>query len=120
MLLVQWQSSSEGIEWVGEAHYCIHMLNQRNQLYHVNLLKGWREREDPGFYNAEVDWDEEGRARSREPQAQVTSGTPASDWQLRQIQQVLKECSDVFREAPGEVVGDWGWNTVSPRPQGRR
>lgn len=51
----------------------------------MSIVKEWQEREDPGFYNAEFDWDKEGREVSCELQAQVAAGIPTSTWQLHQI-----------------------------------
>lgn len=60
-------------------------------------LKNGREAE--GFYGANIDWDEEKIAPSTELHAQMEEGVPVSAWQTQQIQQVLKEFSDVFSES---------------------
>lgn len=107
-LLVQWQSPYKIVEKVGEVDYCIRVPGQGVKLYHVNLLKAWQDADEAGWYQAERDWDKDGRERSQELQRQVAMGLPASDWQLRQIQQVLGEYFDVFQDVPGHVWGGGG------------
>lgn len=104
-LFVQWQGPDEDIKWVGDANYQIRVPRQGNRLYHINLFKGCNEHEEPGLYNAEIDWDGKGREQSWELQAQVATGLPASEWQICQIQQVLENYPDVFWDAPGKVRG---------------
>lgn len=72
---MSWQGPFEVLEKMGD--YRIQVPGQGRCLYHATLLNGWQECEDPGLYSAEVDWDEEGRARSWELQPQVASGEPA-------------------------------------------
>lgn len=55
------------------------------------------------LYNAEIDWEKEGRVQSQELQRQIATGIPASEWQLKQIQQVLNEYPDIFSELPGKM-----------------
>lgn len=88
-LLVQWQGPYMVEEKVGDVNYRIQVPNQGLKLCHVNLLKEWQEEDEPGLCNAEIDWDEEGKDRSRELQHQIVTELPASAWQLHQIQQVL-------------------------------
>lgn len=104
-LLVSLQRPYEIVEQVGNVDYWVQVPSQGRHLYLVNLLKEWHEREDPGFYNTELDWDEESREQSRELQAQVAVGVPASAWQLQQISQVLRDYRDVFVDTPGAVKG---------------
>lgn len=85
------------------------------RLYCVNLLKAWQEREDPGYYNAEIDLDEEGREWSHELQAQVATGLPASKWQLHQIKQVLVVYADMFRDTPRTATGVAHYIPTPPR-----
>lgn len=58
---MSWQTPFEVIDKVGDIDYHIQVPGQGRHLSHVNLLKGWQEREDPGLYNAKINWDEEGR-----------------------------------------------------------
>lgn len=83
--------------------YRIQVPGQGRRLYHVNLLKGWQEREDSGLCNVEIDWDEEGKEWSLELHAQVAAGEPVLAWQQHQIPQVLDKFWDVFVCTPGRT-----------------
>lgn len=101
-LLLQWQGCYEVVEWVGQNDYRIRVPEQGFWLYHVKFLKGWQEPEEFGWYNADMDWNEEGKEQSQDWQRQVATGLPASEWQLHhQIQQVLSEYPDAFHDTPG-------------------
>lgn len=55
-----WQGPYEVVEWVGDTNYRIKIPNQGIKLFHVNLLKNWQDPAAPGWYSAEVDWDNDG------------------------------------------------------------
>lgn len=113
-LIVQWQGPYEIVEKVEEVDYHIQLPGQGMKLYHVNLLKAWQDADETGWYQAEIDWDEEGRKQSQELQRQVAMGLPASEWQLHQIQQVLGEYPDVFQDVPGWVRAVVHWIPTPP------
>lgn len=60
-LLMQWQGPYELVETVGDMYYRIQVPSHGVRLYHVNLLKAWQAPEGPGWYQAEINWDEQGR-----------------------------------------------------------
>lgn len=78
-LLMQCQGPYAVVE-VGDVNYHIRIPGQELKLYHLNLLKAWQEPEEPGWYQAEIDWDEEGREQSQVLQRQVAMGLPALEW----------------------------------------
>lgn len=78
---MQWQRPFKVVEKVGDVDYCIRVPGQGIKLFHVNLLNGWQEPEEPDLYQAEISWDKECRERSYELQRQVATGLPASEWQ---------------------------------------
>lgn len=53
---------------VGAANYKIYIPGKGKWLYHVNLLKEWRDQEAKAMFASDMDkdWDEEGIARSVE------------------------------------------------------
>lgn len=77
-LLMGWQGPYEVLEWVGDMDYHIRVPCQGRHLYHIDLFKGWQEQEDPSLYNAEIDWDKEGKERTLELHAtrEPTSARP--------------------------------------------
>lgn len=101
---MQWQGPYEVIEKLGDVDYRIRVPSLGIRLYHVNLLKAWQKPEEPEWYQAEIDWDDEGQERSKELR-KVATGFPTSDWQLYQIQQVIGEYPEVFWEVPGHGHG---------------
>lgn len=100
-LLVHWRGPFEVVEKVGDVDFRIRIPGQGTKLYHVNLLKAWQETVEPGWYQAELDWNKDGRKWSQEIQRQVTTGFPASEWQLRQVQQLLGEYPRVIQDVLG-------------------
>lgn len=60
-LLMQCQGPYKVVERVGDIKYCIWIPGQAVRLYHVNLLEAWEEPEELGWYQLEIDGDEESR-----------------------------------------------------------
>lgn len=48
-LLTAWKGPFEVVEKVGELYYFVRIPGKGECLYHINLLKRWKAREDPGL-----------------------------------------------------------------------
>ncbi|XP_068097047.1 uncharacterized protein [Hyperolius riggenbachi] len=94
--LARWQGPFEIIEKIGDVNYKVHQPGKRKpfQLYHVNLLKLWKEREtDPVMVGVSV-----------VPQVSIESVKIAptlSKPQVQQVKEFLQRNRGIFSDLPG-------------------
>lgn len=76
MSLMGWQGPFKVVTKVGAANYIIRIPGNGKRLYHVNLVTKLRDWEADAMFafDMDIDWDEEGIARSAEIQAQTEEG----------------------------------------------
>lgn len=82
-LLVQWQGPYKVEQRKGEMDYGVQIPHKGRHLFHVNLLKTWKPREDVVHYGAKPDWKEEGDYHSEQLVKQWEEGEHIPEWQTQ-------------------------------------
>lgn len=93
-LFTHWQGPYEVIEAVGPVNYKISQPNKRKpeQLYHINLLKPWVDREVLTVHASEIN------------KTPVNMGAELSLEQMNEVKELVKRNQDVFSQLPGRTT----------------
>ncbi|CAJ0960675.1 unnamed protein product [Ranitomeya imitator] len=93
--LAKWQGPYEVVEKLGEVNYKIHQPGRRKpfQVYHVNLIKPWQDREPTVTPSLLSNPEDEVGA--------VTIAETLSESQKQQCRELLQKNRDLFSELPG-------------------
>lgn len=109
-LLAQWQGPYTIVQKMGKVTYVVHMYDRRksHRTFHVNMLRKWHTpvhtsmmAEDVSEFGAEEDvafWKEGGSL------AKPRVGEKLSSLQKKEIESLLGEYADIFRDTPGRTT----------------
>uniref|UniRef100_A0A674CNJ5 Gypsy retrotransposon integrase-like protein 1 n=1 Tax=Salmo trutta TaxID=8032 RepID=A0A674CNJ5_SALTR len=94
-LLATWKGPYEVLERIGEVNYRIRQPGRRpqEQIYHINLLKAWRERE-----TLMVTY-----PTHTQETAEVNISPTLSPAQVQEVKTLIQKNRDVFSEVPGRT-----------------
>ncbi|XP_058850824.1 uncharacterized protein LOC131699088 isoform X1 [Acipenser ruthenus] len=115
--VAKWQGPVEIVEKVGPVNYKVHQPGKRktHQIYHVNLLKPWKERECLFFRNAELEGEDETQGEPKVPQRHsICKGEHLNNQQQKELNKLLADNSDVFSEEPG--ITHLGQHQITTEP----
>lgn len=96
--LAKWQGPYEIIEKVGEVNYKVYQPGKRKpeQLYHVNLIKPWKDRETLTAVSAPCS--------NTSGTSEVYGSETLSKSQKQETKEFVKRNTDVFSELPGRTM----------------
>ncbi|XP_058876949.1 uncharacterized protein LOC131731694 [Acipenser ruthenus] len=115
--VAKWQGPVEIVEKVGPVNYKVHQPGKRktHQIYHVNLLKPWKERECLFFRNAKLEGEDETQGEPKVPQRHsICKGEHLNNQQQKELNKLLSDNSDVFSEEPG--ITHLGQHQITTEP----
>ncbi|MGH0117755.1 UNVERIFIED_CONTAM: hypothetical protein FKN15_039051 [Acipenser sinensis] len=104
-LFAKWQGPYEVVRAVGRVNYEIRQPDHRKplQIYHVNLLKPWREREALCVTMESPEEDFGPEAGSPEQTTEISMGEQLLPRQKNELRQLIEEFRDVFSKVPGRT-----------------
>lgn len=116
-LLTQWQGPFKITRRVGSVDYKVYRPGhlRTKQIYHVNLLREWRQPEGWATSMEEEDLGPQGEEVKSEPRTQaIQVGENLRTAQKGEIQALIAEFKDTFREEPGWVQGTYHYIQTPP------
>ncbi|MBN3286867.1 NYNRI protein, partial [Polyodon spathula] len=103
-LFAKWQGPFQVIRAIGKVNYEIRQPGRRkeSQIYHVNLLKPWKERE-VHFISPVQEGEDFGPSIESESAIEVPMGEQLTPDQREEVSNLIKMFSDVFSNVPGRT-----------------